>query len=192
MILYFISFLATFFNFQGDVDDLLGVKGPLQFNKSDFNLYLSGQPEKNMTLHVYLPKGEDLDNYNQKMSLIVLNTKKDVDGVIKDKLKELATHKKTDFNCSYSNSDLVEGKESIVEYLKSESNGKKLSEAEYTISRVKWLSDNDQGNYILIYTYSWRTYEAEAVDMIKNLKSYKADFIQEMSKLELPVVKVGH
>lgn len=190
MILSFISIILGLFSFQENVNDLLGVAGPLQFNKSDFHLYLSGQPEKNMTLHVYLPKGEDLDNYNQKVSLIVLNTKKDVDGVIKDKLKDLAIRKKTDFNCTYSNLDLVEGKESIVEFIQTEVNGRKLSEAEFNISRVKWLTDTDHGNYILIYTYSWRTYDDEAVDMVKNINTYKADFIQEISKKELPEIKV--
>lgn len=192
MILSFISLILGLFSFQENVNDLLGVAGPLQFNKSDFHLHLSGKPEKNMTLHVYLPKGEDLDNYNQKLSLIVLNTKKDVDGVIKDKLKDLATRKKTDFNCTFSNQDLVEGKESIVEFIQTEVNGKNLSEAEFNISRVKWLTDTDNGNYILIYTYSWRTYEAEAVDMVKNINTYKADFIQEISKKEMPEIKVGN
>ena len=192
MILSFISLIFSFFSLQENVNDLLGVTGPLQFNKSDFHLYLSGHPEKKMTLHVYLPKGEDLDNYNQKLSLIVLDTRKDVNGVIKDKLKDLATRQKTDFNCTYSNLDLEEGKESIVEYLQTEGSGKKLSEAEFNISRVKWLSDNDNGNYILIYTYSWRTYEAEAVDMVKNINTYKTEFIQEISKKELPEIKVDH
>ena len=112
--------------------------------------------------------------------------------MIKDKLKDLVTRKKTDFNCTFSNQDLVEGKESIVEFLQTEVNGKNLSEAEFNISRVKWLTDTDNGNYILIYTYSWRTYEAEAVDMVKNINTYKADFIQEISKKEMPEIKVGN
>jgi hypothetical protein len=192
MILSFISIILGLFSFQENVNDLLGVKGPLQFNKSDFQLYLSGQPEKNMTLQVYLPKGEDLDNYNQKLSLIVLNTNKDVDGVIKDKLKGLATRKKTDLNCNYSVTDVNDGKESIVEFIQTEGSGKKLSEAEFNISRVKMLSSNDKGNYLLIYTYSWRTYEAEAVDMVKNIATYKSDFILELSKKEMPEVKMSN
>ena len=89
MLLTFVSFLISFFGSYKNIDDLIGVKGPLVFNKTEFQLSLSGQPEKNLTLHVYLPKGEDLDTYNQKVSLIVLDTKKDVDGVIKAKLKDL-------------------------------------------------------------------------------------------------------
>lgn len=192
MVLSFIGLLIHLALFQENLEDLLGVKGPLQFNKTDFHLYLSGRPEKNMTLHVYLPKGEDLDNYNQKLSLTLLNTKKDVVGVIKDKIKALAARQKTDFNCKFSSRDLVEGKETIIDYTQSESDGKKLSEAEINVSRVKWLSDHDNGSYILVYTYSWRTYDAEAVDMIKNINSYKVEFLQEISQKEVPQVKIGN
>jgi len=190
MTLSFISLLLHLLATEENTTDLMGVKGPLQFNKSDFHLALSGQPEMNMTMQVYLPKGEDIDNYNQKLSLLVLNTKKDVDGVVKAKLKDLTTRQKLDFNCKYSAIDLVEGKEMLVEYIQSETDGKKLSEAEYNVSRVIWLSESDAGNYILIMTYSWRTYNEEAVDMVKSLDTYKQEFIQEMSKKELPEVKL--
>jgi len=43
----------------------------------------------------------------------------------------------------------------------------------------------------LIFTRSWRTYEEETVDIIKNLNTYKTEFIQEMSKKELPEIKIG-
>lgn len=190
MLFTFISFFLNLFSVPENVEDILGVPGPLQFNNADFNLSLSGRPEKGMSLHVYLPKGEDLDNYNQKISLIVLDTKKDLDAVVKTKLKDLALRKKTDLNCEYSAVDIVEGKDIIVEYLQSEMDGKKLSEAEYNVSRIKWLSDHDNGNYLLIYTYSWRTYEAEAADMIKNIQNYKTEYIQELSKKTLPEVNV--
>lgn len=190
MLLTFVSFLISILGSYKNVDDLIGVKGPLVFNKTEFQLSLSGQPEKNLTLHVYLPKGEDLDTYNQKVSLIVLDTKKDVDGVIKAKIKDLITRQKTDFNCTYSAIDLVEGKEMLVEYIQTEMNGKKLSEAEFHISRVKWLTDHDKGSYMLIYTYSWRTYDEEATDMIKNIQTYKTEFIQELSKKEMPEVRL--
>lgn len=190
MLLTILSFLIKCLGFQSNIDDLIGVKGPLQFNKTEFHLSLSGQPEKNMTLHVYLPKGEDLDNYNQKLSLIVLNTKKDVDGVVKAKLNDLATRKKLDFNCNYSTQDIVEGKDVLVEYIQTETNNKKLSEAEFNISRVKWLTDHDNGSYLLIYTYSWRTYDEEAVDMLKNIQTYKLEFIQELGKKEMPDVRL--
>jgi len=191
MVLSFLSIFLQLFHSTENTTDLLGVQGPLQFNKTEFQLSLSGKPEKNMTIHIYLPKGEDLDNYNQKLSLLVINTKKDVDGVVKAKLKELTERQKLDFNCKFSANDLVEGKEMLVEYIQSETNGKSLSEAEYSVSRIKWLTDSDDGNYIMIMTYSWRTYEAEAVDMIKNLSTYKTEFIQEMSKKELPEVKLN-
>ena len=86
--------------------------------------------------------------------------------------------------------DIVDGKDVLVEFIQSETINKKLSEAEFNISRVKWLTDNDNGNYILIYTYSWRTYEEEAVDMINNIETYKTDFIQELSKKELPDIRL--
>jgi hypothetical protein len=190
MLLTFVSFLISILGSYENIDDLIGVKGPLVFNKTEFQLSLSGQPEKNLTLHVYLPKGEDLDTYNQKVSLIVLDTKKDVDGVIKAKIKDLVARQKTDFNCTYSAIDLVEGKEMLVEYIQTEMNGKKLSEAEFHISRVKWLTDHNNGSYMLIYTYSWRTYDEEATDMIKNIQTYKTEFIQELSKKEMPEVRL--
>jgi hypothetical protein len=191
MLLSFLSILLHLFHTSENTTDLLGVPGPLQFNKTEFHLALSGKPEKNMTMHMYLPKGENLDNYNQKLSLLVINTKKDVDGVIKAKMKELTARQKLDFNCKFSTNELADGKEMLVEYIQSETNGKSLSEAEYSVSRVKWLTESEDGNYIMILTYSWRTYEEEAVDMIKNLNTYKTEFIQEMSKKELPEIKIG-
>ena len=43
----------------------------------------------------------------------------------------------------------------------------------------------------MIFTRSWRTYEEETLDIIKNLNTYKTEFIQEMSKKELPEIKIG-
>lgn len=191
MIIQIVTLFLHFFSLV-DVADLIGVKGPIHFHKTEFELALSGNPDNGMYLHVYLPKGENIETYNQKMSILVIKSNKDINEIIKSKLKDLALRKKKDFNCQYSNNELIEGKEFLVEAITTESNDKSVSEAEYTLSRVTHLESTDTEHTILIYSYSWRTYDSESQDLLKNIHSFKQDYIEEISKATLPVVKIGN
>lgn len=181
--------IFTFLNFGEETTDLLGVKGPIKFHNTDFVLSLSGQPDNNMLLHVYLPKGEDLEIYNQRISLLVIHTEDNINKVVKKKLNELTQRQKQDYNCKFEAKELKEDSEFLIESVVSESNNGAISEAEYTVTRVKAFTTTESKGAILIYSYSWRTYEDEAKQMLNNLAELKKVYLQAMMTSEIPKVK---
>lgn len=188
MILLF-SFILQLFSFS-NVENILGVNGPLTFNKTKFELALSGTPDKNLYLHAYLPNGEAIETYNQKMSLLLIETDTELEEIVTSKIKDLAEYKKKDRNAQYSSREIKNGAEYIVEYTKCDYNGPKINLVEYNVSKVKRINTNGGKKAILIYTYSWRSYDEETTQFLNSLKEFKEDFILEMSSTEMPSVSI--
>lgn len=172
------------------VENILGVEGPLVFNKTSFELNLSGHPDNNMYLQAYLPKNESIESYNQKLSLLLIETDTEIEEVISSKIKELSDYKKKDHNALFSSREIKNGAEYIVEFTKCDYSGVKVNLVEYNVSRIKRINTNGGKKAILIYTYSWRSYDEETTLFLATLKNFKEEFIAEMTTKEIPSVSI--
>jgi hypothetical protein len=71
LILFAIALLS--FKLPGDTaTDMLGVKGPLQFNGVTFNLASATKPDAHFYIQEYLPDGQKFDSYEQMITINVL------------------------------------------------------------------------------------------------------------------------
>ena len=59
------TLFLSFSPVEDDVIDRIGVKGPLVFDKTDFKLAWTDQPNDNYYIQEYLPEGETIDAFNQ-------------------------------------------------------------------------------------------------------------------------------
>jgi hypothetical protein len=145
--------LASFFFFTNIKDepiDRIGIKGPLEFNKENFNLSWSEKPNENYFVQEYLPKGELTDSYNQMLTIHLFITDLDTKEAVQKKLNELETRKKTDPVCNYSVNESPDGKEFMVDFLMGESKGDKMTIAEFNVYHYKKidLSNGKKGIHI--------------------------------------------
>jgi hypothetical protein len=188
MKLFLIHFLLNIFQPTDNPNNILGVEGPLLFNKSKFELIQSTKPDDNMYKQEYLPKNEAIESYNQKMSLLLIETDTELEDIVTSKIKDLSEYKKKDHNALYSSKEIKNGAEYIVEFTKCDYNGPKVTLVEYNVSKVKRINTNGGKKAILIYTYTWRSYDDETTLFLSSLKNFKEEFILEMSNTETPSV----
>ena len=72
--------------FGNESQNVLGVAESIKFAKTEFKLALSGVPENGMYMHIYLPEGEDVVNYNEKLSLMVIQTDTTASQIVRKKI----------------------------------------------------------------------------------------------------------
>lgn len=93
--------LQSFTTGINDPIDRIGVKGPLTFDKTAFNLAWSSNLNKGYYIQEYLPKGEKVESFNQILSIQLLEADISINNVASQKLRELNERKKTDPICNY-------------------------------------------------------------------------------------------
>ena len=92
--------LMSFTTFNNEPVDRIGVKGPLTFNKTSFNLSWTDKPNDTYFIQEYLPKDEKAENFNQMLTLHLFDKDIKVKNAVKQKIQELDTRKKTDPTCN--------------------------------------------------------------------------------------------
>lgn len=188
MIITFCSFIFNLFISNANVGDALGVQGPLTFNKISFDLAESTKIDEKVYVQSYLPKNETMENFNQKLSILIIDTDKEIEEVVLKKTKDLAELKKIDHNTSFSSREINSGKEYILEYTTCEYANKKLNLVEYNVSKIHRIKTLSGKNAVMIYTYSWRSYEDETTLFLSTLDRFKEEFIADMTHTPVPAV----
>ncbi len=90
------SLLISYMSVSDDITDRIGVKGPLEFNGISFNLAWSDQPRDNYYIQEYLPPGENVESFEQMMTIHLFVTDMNVYEAVQQQGKELTSRKKSD------------------------------------------------------------------------------------------------
>ena len=183
--------LMSFTTFNNEPVDRIGVKGPLTFNKTSFNLSWTDKPNDTYFIQEYLPKDEKAENFNQMLTLHLFDNDIKVKNAVKQKIQELDTRKKTDPTCNYQITESPDGKEFMVDFLLGESKGDKMTIIEFNIYHYKQVTLGDRKKGILVYAYSKRAYGDDITTFLKNLRKDKADLLNVMIASEMPTVKLA-
>ena len=183
--------LMSFTTFNNEPVDRIGVKGPLTFNKTSFNLSWTDKPNDTYFIQEYLPKDEKVENFNQMLTLHLFDKDIKVKNAVKQKIQELDTRKKTDPTCNYQITESPDGKEFMVDFLLGESKGDKMTIIEFNIYHYKQVTLGDRKKGILVYAYSKRAYGDDITTFLKNLRKDKADLLNVMIASEMPTVKLA-
>ena len=118
--------------------------------------------------------------------LVVEAVKGDIPAinVANGKINELENWKKSNPIVSYEKFE--NGKEIILEFVLSSGNI-----YEWNIYRYK-NEENKSGNYLVLYSYSYRNYisnEKEKDEFLNTIKTKKTDLMKRVSEIELPKVE---
>ncbi|GAB3859036.1 hypothetical protein GCM10028822_34960 [Hymenobacter terrigena] len=181
----------SFTSFKNEPIDRMGVKGPLTFNQTAFNLSWSGRPSETYFIQEYLPKGEKAEQFNQMLTLHLFDKDIAVKNAVKQKVQELENRKKTDPICNYQVTEGPDGKEFMVDFLLGESKEDKMTIAEFNIYRFKQVDLGNKKRGILIYSLSKRAYGDDITPFLKNLGKDRIDLLNTMLSTQIPSVKLG-
>lgn len=182
--------LQSFTTVTTDPIDRIGVKGPLTFDKTAFNLAWSSNPNKGYYVQEYLPKGEKVENFNQMLSIQLLEADISFNDVVGQKLRELNDRKKTDPICNYQVIENPDAKEVIVDFLIGESKNDKMTIVEFNVYRYKQLELSEGKKAIILYFYAKRGYGEGITSFLQTLKTERTKYINEMIGTDIPKVSI--
>ncbi|MBP6303787.1 MAG: hypothetical protein KA501_10425 [Bacteroidia bacterium] len=171
--------------------DRLGVKGPLVFNKTNFNLSWTDKPNESYFIQEYLPEGEKADSFNQMLTIHLFNTDVSTKEAVAQKIKELNARKKTDAVCNYEVNESPDGKEFIIDFLLGESKNDRMTIVEFNVYRYKKIEVSKNRKAVVVYAYSKRSYGDGITEFFKTLKQDRISFLNQMISADLPAVIIG-
>ncbi len=183
--------LMSFSTIQNEPIERIGLKGPIEFNKTKFSLAWSQKPNANYYVQEYLPKNETVDKFNELITVNVFVMDVSVENGIQQKVNELTKRKETDKVCNFGVINSPDGKESVLDcILSSEKNGE-LEVVEFIIYRYKQIELENHKKALLIYSYSKRSYGENITPFLKKLATERTDLLKVMISKELPNIKLS-
>lgn len=170
--------------------DYLGVKGPINFNKTDFELKWSNKPSEKYYIQEYLPKNETLDSFNQMITISLLETDIKLEDAVMLKLAELEKRKQTDGACNYEVYESPDKSEFIVDFLLGEYKDDVTTIMEFNIYHYRKIKLRKKQYAIVLYAYSKRSYADDITEFFKTLKEDRKTHINEMASTTKPTIKI--
>ena len=183
-------FLSSFTVSNTDVKEYLSIPGPINFDKSSFNLAWSSNPNPNYFKQEYIPSGESVEKYNQMILVEVVFGDITVEEAVKAQLNQIEQRKKTDALARYQVIENPNTGEVIVDFLMSAGTKKAVSVVEWNAYRYKAFQDEAGRKGILLFAISKRGYDDKINSFFEILKTDRMETINQLGLYELPVVAV--
>lgn len=174
-----------------DVTDRLGIRGPLTFGNSQLELAWSDKPNKNYYIQEYIPKGEQVESFNQMLTIYLLTKDVSAESELHQKVNWLIERKKSDAICNYQISKSPDGKEFILDFLVGKSKDGKMTIVEFNVYRYKNIEIEGQ-NALLVSAYSKRGYGNGITPFLSTLRADRNLYLNEMISFSLPSLKIIH
>ena len=189
--IYFTSLLLIIFSTaKSQTIERIGLKGPIEFNKTEFKLAWSQKPNANYYVQEYLPKNETVEKFNELITVNVFVLDVTVEKAIQQKVNELTKRKEIDKVCNFSVIDSPDGTESILDCLLSSGNDQKLDVVEFIIYRYKQIELENHKKALLIYSYSKRSYDENIIKILNGLSSERESLLNVMISAEMPKITI--
>lgn len=182
--------LMSFSTVREEPTERIGVKGPLEFNETNFTLAWSAHPNENYYVQEYLPKNETAEHFNEMITIHVFVMDVAVDDAVNQKINELTKRKETDKVCNFSVMKSPDGKESILDCLLSSGSNDKVDIVEFIIYRYKQVELKNNKKALLIYSYSKRRYDDKIAQFLGNLKKERTALLNVMTVEKLPEISI--
>lgn len=190
-----IALSALFFSFTTASDnpvDGIGVKGPLEFGKTNFKLAWTDKPNDRYYIQEYLPDGEKLESFNQMLTIHLLDTDIKTEDAVGQKVRELTERKKTDAVCNYQVTESPDGKEFIIDFLLGESKNNQMIIVEFNVYRYKQIEIAKKRKAVIVYAFSKRSYGEGITAFFKTLKDDRTEYLNEMISADIPTVTIDN
>ena len=170
--------------------DRLGQPGPVTFDDVVYELATVEQPSKGYLVQQYLPTGDTLERYHTLLELHVFDTDLTAAQASKKKLEELMEYKKSDALCNYQELKSPDGKEFVVDFVKSTSEGGRIATVDLNVSRYVRMPVGSGREGLLVVAYSERAYNLGVADLLDNMKTKREHLLRTVTTMPLPPIQV--
>jgi hypothetical protein len=167
----FAIMVLSLFSFQNKP-----VEESVLFANTSFKLFTQSE-EASYIKKMYLPKGQNSNDFYEKFSFYVIKDEKDVIKSSKERVKKLQERQKTDPKCNYEYILNHDNSGLVFQYFMSDDEKDFL---EYNIEKHVLNTHGKYIDQISVYRYSYRAYAEDKVSFLKYLDDNKAQLIQDM------------
>ena len=173
-----------------EVINYYGIPEVISFDKTDFTLSWSSHPNNNYYKQEYLPKGDIADSFHDMLLIDFIITDLSAKDAAGAQIGTINERKKTDAVCNYEVFKSPDGKEYILNFIMSESNGDKLNLVEWSAYHYKPYTDKAGHKGVQLLGISHRAYGDDAIPFLKSLKNYKNEQVNKLVFYPIPEIQL--
>jgi hypothetical protein len=189
LLLFCFAALALLSFKSDDIQEYLSVSGPLEFDDKSYSLKWTTKID-NYYVQEYLTEGDSLSNFEEMISLFVLNESVSVEDAIQLKIQELNEFKKTDPVCNYAVTFGPKNSGTLIDFLRGESVEGIITLVEFNLYRYKQIKLGKNKKAVLIYAFSKRATGTDIMPFLTSLKEGRIDYIDKIFEVELPEIEL--
>ncbi|HCN11303.1 MAG: hypothetical protein IAE62_02335 [Flavobacteriales bacterium] len=184
----FLLFLIGSLTFvKAQETDLLSIPNPLEYDGTEFFLARAKQRSKTLFQQQYIPKDEQLENFNQIIDFSFFNKEIEMELAVRQKVESVQSRKDDKF-AKVNVTESPDGTEYIVDFYISEVPEKGDSFIEYDIYRFKKFDNGTQKSFLML-NYAKRIY-GDLKSAAKLLAKQRDQLMTGMIEYKIPEIKV--
>jgi hypothetical protein len=184
----FLLFLIGSLTFvKAQETDLLSIPNPVEYDGTEFFLARAKQRSKTLFQQQYIPKDEQLENFNQIIDFSFFNKEIDMELAVRQKVESVQSRKDDKF-AKVNVTESPDGTEYIVDFYISEAPEKGDSFVEYDIYRFKKFDNGTQKSFLML-NYAKRIY-GDLKSAAKLLAKQRDQLMTGMIEYKIPEIKV--
>lgn len=188
----FLALLISSFSFsnaQENETSILSFPNPIEYDGTEFYITQSKQRSKTLFQEQYIPRDENLQNFNQLLDFSFFNKEIETELAVRQKVESVQQREKKDKFAKVNVSESPDGKEFIVDYFISEAPESGDPYIEYNIYRFKNIENGSQKSF-LIMSYAKRMY-GDLKSSAKALAKQRDHLMATMIEYKIPEIKVA-
>ncbi|MBV2166202.1 MAG: hypothetical protein KUL76_06695 [Kaistella sp.] len=188
----FLALLISSFSFsnaQENETSILSFPNPIEYDGTEFYITQSKQRSKTLFQEQYIPKDENLRDFNQLLDFSFFNKEIETELAVRQKVESVQQREKKDKFAKVNVSESPDGKEFIVDYFISEAPESGDPYIEYNIYRFKNMENGSQKSF-LIMSYAKRMY-GDLKSSAKALAKQRDHLMATMIEYKIPEIKVA-
>lgn len=178
----------SFVKAQESAQSILSIANPIEFDGTEFFLNQSKQRSKTLFQEQYIPKDENIENFNQLIDFSFFNKEIDMELAVRQKVEMVQQREEKDKFAKVNVTESPDGAEYIVDYFLSESPENGDPYVEYNIYRFKQSENGGQKTFLMI-SYAKRIY-GDLKSAAKSLSKQRNHLMSTMIEYKIPEVKV--
>lgn len=184
----FLLFLIGSLTFvKAQETDLLSIPNPVEYDGTEFFLARAKQRSKTLFQQQYIPKDEQLENFNQIIDFSFFNKEIEMELAVRQKVESVQSRKDDKF-AKVNVTESPDGTEYIVDFYISEAPEKGDSFIEYDIYRFKKFDNGTQKSFLML-NYAKRIY-GDLKSAAKLLAKQRDQLMTGMIEYKIPEIKV--
>jgi hypothetical protein len=170
--------------------NLLGVQGPIVFEKTSYNLSWSSHPSATYYKHEYLAKGVNPDQYKEMFMIEFLADEgASPKNMALEKINSTKNRKKIDpYAFAEGLKQDINGNDVLINFIQSNANGKAASIVEWNTYRYIKTITKDGKKGLLLLAISRRGYGKSIPTFLSSIKSRKNTTAAALAKYKIPEI----